>query len=137
MKVCNFVPLRGDGPDHAATTVSTLVDIRDGDGQLIKQVSLATASSIIKAGGKPLFNSRRQLVRVTVDLSRGADDASRTTVANLPATSGSAYPVRRLRTARHGQLAAGRRTDRNVQSNVRFHDRCEWWNVPLPRSENR
>jgi hypothetical protein len=45
------------------------------------------------------------------------------------------YPVRRSRTARHGQ-PAGRRTDRNVQSDVTFHDQCGLWNVPLPTQIN-
>ena len=135
MKIINFVAFRGYGPDHNTTPAPALIDIRDGDGKLIRQVSLATADTIIEAGGTPLYDSRRRLVRVTVDLNRRTNDASRTTIGNLAATFGSSYPVRRLKTACHGQPAAGRRTDRNVQSAVSFHDRCELWNVPLPRSD--
>jgi len=98
-------------------------------------VSLATADRIIEAAGKPLYDSRRRLVRVTVDLNRRTNDASRTTIGNLPSTSGSAYPGRRSGTASHGQPVAGRRTDRNVQSDVAFHERSKLWNVALTRSD--
>jgi hypothetical protein len=130
-----LVPFRGDGPDRNSIAASALVDVRDGDGKLVKRVSPGTADKIIDAGGMPVYDSRRRLVRVTVDLSRRANDASRTTIGNLPATSGGGYRIRRSGTVWHGQPVAGRRTDRNVQSEVSFHERCKCWNVALPRSD--